>query len=365
MKKHRYAALALCLLFLAGCTKTPAETTPTPEPVTSEPVSSEPNGEESATPTPDSSAEAIPENAVRLWLTKDTAALGAVKLAADGKASGEYYTFLADTDGVAEALVDGKCDAAVLPAGLAAQLYNHGVGVELLALTGRGGLAVYERGQNIQSLWDLDGRIFHACGEGSDEQYILTAVLEANGIDLKELNVEWHHSRDELTERVVEKDADCALLTDISYVTALKSGARAALDLNLEWTNAGLGELPYTGCLVARAEWAEENPDLVNALLEDYRASVEYAKDTDCRAELAKTAAELGVCEEAAALSVLGRSVYGADAGEFDYVPCAELLFITGDDMMNEVQNYYQVLYQTNPASIGGTIPDDAFYRFE
>lgn len=365
MKRNRYAVLALSLLLLAGCTKAPAEVTPTPEPVTSQPISSEPNGEETPTPTPDSSAEVIPENAVRLWLTKDTAALGAVKLAMDGKENGTYYTHLVDVDGAAEALVDGLCDAAVLPAGLAAQLYNRDVGVELLALTGRGGLAVYNRGQNVQSLWDLDGPIFHACGEGSDAQYILTAVLEANDIDLKDLNVEWHSSYEELTERVVQKDADCALLTDLSYVTALKSGARVAVDLDSEWTSAGLGELPYTGCLVARTDWAKENPDKLSALLEDYRASVQYAKDEDYRAELAKAAETLGVCDEATAVSVLGQSAYGAETGALDYVPSAEVVFITGDDMLGEVQSYYQTLYAVEPKAIGGSIPDDAFYYFE
>ena len=36
---------------------------------------------------------------------------------------------------------------------------------------------------------------------------------------------------------------------------------------------------------------------------------------------------------------------------------------ITGaSDMRSAIQGYYEVLYQANPDSIGGGIPDDAFY---
>ena len=43
-------------------------------------------------------------------------------------------------------------------------------------------------------------------------------------------------------------------------------------------------------------------------------------------------------------------------------LPDANLCFITGDDMIDGIQGYYEVLFAADPASIGGSIPDGAFY---
>ena len=35
---------------------------------------------------------------------------------------------------------------------------------------------------------------------------------------------------------------------------------------------------------------------------------------------------------------------------------------ITGEDMKGALSGYLEVLYEQNPESVGGTLPDDAFY---
>ena len=37
-------------------------------------------------------------------------------------------------------------------------------------------------------------------------------------------------------------------------------------------------------------------------------------------------------------------------------------MFETGDEMKADLVNYFQVLYDADPASVGGAMPDDAFY---
>ena len=42
-------------------------------------------------------------------------------------------------------------------------------------------------------------------------------------------------------------------------------------------------------------------------------------------------------------------------------IPQADLVYVDGEDLM-EVSSYYEVLFAADPTSIGGAIPDDAFY---
>ena len=43
-------------------------------------------------------------------------------------------------------------------------------------------------------------------------------------------------------------------------------------------------------------------------------------------------------------------------------LPECNIVCITGEDMKADVAGYAQVLYDADPASVGGTMPDDGFY---
>ena len=40
------------------------------------------------------------------------------------------------------------------------------------------------------------------------------------------------------------------------------------------------------------------------------------------------------------------------------------IAFITGEQMQVNVDTYLNVLYQANPKSVGGAVPDNKFYYF-
>ena len=126
------------------------------------------------------------------------------------------------------------------------------------------------------------------------------------------------------------------------------SDVRAAVDLNDAWTEAGAEGALTMGCVVVRTEFAQQNPEAVEAFLEEYEASIAYMSDPVHAEDAAALAETYGIVPKAA---VAKRAL-----------PDANLCFITGDDMMADIQGYYQVLAAADPASIGGSIPDGAFY---
>ena len=106
--------------------------------------------------------------------------------------------------------------------------------------------------------------------------------------------------------------------------------------------------------IVARTDFIEENPQAVENFLSDYAASVEFMNDPD---NLALSS------DENPAQLVAGYGITAnAQIAEAAIPKCA-LVCITGaSDMRSAIQGYYEVLYQADPDSIGGGIPDDAFY---
>ena len=87
---------------------------------------------------------------------------------------------------------------------------------------------------------------------------------------------------------------------------------------------------------------------MVDAFLDLYGDSISFMSD---EANL----------EEAAALV----AQYGITANETiaaAAIPQCNLTFLTGNEMRDVLAQYYQVLFQANPDSIGGGMPYDAFY---
>ena len=120
---------------------------------------------------------------------------------------------------------------------------------------------------------------------------------------------------------------------------------RVALDLTEEWEKVCDTQL-ITGVTVVRTAYAEEHPDVVAAFLADYAASAQAAND-----DLDGTAA---LCE---AQGVVAKAAIAKAA-----LPACNIVCITGDEMRADVAGYAQVLYDADPAAVGGAVPDDGFY---
>ena len=161
-----------------------------------------------------------------------------------------------------------------------------------------------------------------------------------------EVTVKWHDTADEAL--AATKDGELCMLPALDAYAAVgeDEDIRQALDLSLEWDYAGCDGTPITGCVVVRTDYAQTWPELVEDFLKKLEESVAHMTDPDYLDDAAGDGTWLGI-DPAVAKEVL---------------PEADLRCVTGEDMMDAIQGYYQTLYVTDPASIGGSIPDGAFY---
>lgn len=329
----RLLALGLSLTLLAACkTKTP-DPTPTPaESVTPEPVG------------------------VNVAMLKGTTGLGCAKLMVDGSQDeGCTYNFslLGEATEAVAALTKGEVDIAAVPTNLASTLYHKlDGGVQLAALNTLGVLYILENGESVQSMADLKGKTIHAFGQGANPEFVLNYLLEQSDLTPGEdVTVEWYSSTDEVATRIASGEVELAMLPVPAATTAQiqsQGKVRFAVDLTQVWKDTGAQGVLTMGCLVVRTEFAQAHPEAVDAFLTAYGDSIAYMSDPANLEDAAACAEQAGVIPKAAVAKKA--------------LPDANLCFITGDEMMDGIQGYYQVLFAADPTSIGGSIPDGAFY---
>ena len=99
------------------------------------------------------------------------------------------------------------------------------------------------------------------------------------------------------------------------------------------------------GVMIVRRDFAEQNPDALSAFMDEYKASTEYVNNN--------------IPEAAALIEQYGIMASAALAEQA--IPNCNIVYIDGQQMIDQISPFYQILFDSNPKSIGGTLPDDAF----
>lgn len=264
------------------------------------------------------------------------------------KNTGRYdFTLASAPDQVAAAVVSGSVDIAAVPVNLAAALYQKTQGaVQVLAVNTLGVLYILENGDTVHSLADLEGKTLYATGQAATPEYVLNYLLEKNGLAGK-VDVEYLPEHTELAALLRTGDAAIGMLPEPNVTSVLMGNAKAriALDLTEQWSKVADAEL-VQGCILVRRDFAEQNPKAVQTFLKDYGNSVDFALQNP--AEAADMMERQGIVPKAAI----------AEAA----LPNCNICLITGAKMRQQMDGMLQVLFEANPASVGGSLPDEGFY---
>ena len=344
MKRMVSAALTalLAAVVLAGCSGKPGE---------SSQVSSKTEGSSTQT----ESSTPAEKTAVNVFGIKGPTGIGMVNLMkeADEKNAANDYTFqiVASPDEIVAKISNKEADIAAVPTNLAATLYNKTQGnVQMLAVNTLGVLYMMENGDSIKTVADLRGKTIYTTGQGANPEYVLKYILTKNGLDPeKDVTIEFVAQNDELTALLAAGTAQVAMVPEpsVTAVSLQKAELRIALDMNAEWEKvADEGSKLMMGCVIARADFVKEHPEAVKAFLAEYKTSVDKATgDIEATAALCET---YGIIPKAAIAKKA--------------IPNCNLTYIDGEDMKSQIKGYFDVLYEANNKSVGGKLPDEAFY---
>ena len=100
-----------------------------------------------------------------------------------------------------------------------------------------------------------------------------------------------------------------------------------------------------TGVIVARSDFVEAHPAAVGSFLSAYAASVDWVNANT--ADAAALIGEYGIVDAAVAEKAL---------------PYCNIVCITGAELLEKLPGYLSVLYNADPAAVGGAMPDNSFY---
>ena len=291
---------------------------------------------------------------VRLGGLKGATTIGMLHLldsAEKGETENDYaYTLAAAADELSPLLVKGELDVIAAPVNLASVLYNNTEGkVRFAAVNTLGVLYVVEKdGESVQSVADLAGKTIYATGKGTIPEYSLRYLLTQNGIDPDtDVTIEWKSEPTEIVALMKEDKASVAMLPQ-PFVTVAQTqveNLRVALDLTEQWDMLENGSMFVTAGLIVRSAFIEEHPEEFRKFMEEYKNSTEFCKEN------VENIASL--CEE--------YDIIKAPIAQ-KAIPYCNITFIEGEEMAKAAEGYLRVLFEQNPASIGGAMPDEDFY---
>ncbi len=246
-------------------------------------------------------------------------------------------------------IVTGEVDLAAVPSNLAAILYERsGQKIELLAINTLGVLYVLEDGKEVNSIADLAGKTLYVSGKGATPDFAIQYLLKKHGLEVgKDVILDFSTQHADLASMLVAGRHDLALLPQphVTSVLMQNQNFRIALDLTKEWKGVTGSELPM-GVIVAQKEFIENNKDALLTFLEKYEQSIQLVNNN-----IAKSAALI------AEHNILPNPEVAEQA-----IPFCNIVYIDAANGRAYLEDFFNILFEFSPDSIGGKIPDDGFY---
>lgn len=265
------------------------------------------------------------------------------------------FRMAAGADELLPLMVKGELDIALVPANVAAVLYQKTEGgIAVIDINTLGVLQIVTGTSGVESVADLKGRTIYLTGKGTTPEASLKYVLEANGLTEADYTLEFKSEATEVAAILAENPDAVGLLPQPFVTAALMQNEtlRTALDMNREWMRVenelkgGSSSGMVTGVTVVRKEFLEEYPEAVEEFLKEHALSVETINgDAAAGAVLAVDAgivAKESIAEKA--------------------VPECHITCITGEDMKTDLSAYLDVLAGFDGSLVGGKVPEDDFY---
>lgn len=316
------------------------------------------NKESTKTDTKTNSSESLPEENqetkkdINIGCMKGPTAIGMIKLLSDSDSetskNNYIYTIAGTADEISVGLVNGTLDIAAVPCNLASVLYHKTEGeIVTVAVNTLGVLYIVESGDSIQSVSDLKGKTIYSTGQGTTPEYTLRFLLTSAGLDPdKDVTIEYKSEASEVVA-VLSQNPDAVAMLPQPYVTVAlnnNENLRIALDVTKEWEESSDSTV-VTGVIVARKSFIEANPEAFENFLAEYKDSTTYANSNiDETAELLE---QYDIFKAAIAKKAISY---------------CNVTYMDNEEMVNNVTAYLNVLYEQNPSSIGGSLPEEGMF---
>ncbi len=363
-------ACAMAAALLTGCSASTPKTQETTEAVTAAETAAKETAEEttqekekeSETAGKESEAQTSQEEAgekvtLRVGSMKGPTTMGLVSLmdkSSKKEAEGSYeFTMVTAADELVGQIVSGSLDIALVPANMASILYKKtNKGIAVINVNTLGVLYVVTADESVGTIADLKGKTVYMTGKGTTPDYVFQYLLTANGLDKEDVTVEYKSEATEVAAVLKEQEGAIGLLPQpfVTVALAQNESLHMAMDLNEEWekVQGEDGSRLVTGVTVCRKELLDntDTRKAVELFMDEHYDSASFA-NLNVK-ETAELVASAGIIEKAPVAEKA--------------IPYCSIVCLNGAYMKEILPGYLEVLYQQEPSSVGGELPDDGFY---
>lgn len=244
-------------------------------------------------------------------------------------------------------LLSGEYDIATLPTNLAAILYNKTNEFSLISVTGNGSLYLLSNRSDIKSWKDLKGKKIHNVARASTPGFLFRHLLQKNNISTSDLDIDYKFNHLELAQMLIAGKVESGILPEplVTKVLSSNEEMKVVIDFQNEYMRHYSSSYPLS-CIVVNKSFIKENPEFLENFLQSVKTSINWVKNNPYNAgEMGK---EIG-------LGVTGEIINEA-------VTRMNLTFKSSKESKKELINYYNILYDIDPKSVGGEIPPSDFF---
>ena len=310
---------------------------------------------ESTTASAEETSQNTDGTVVRVASLKGPTSLGLLFLmdkANKGETANTYeFRMATGADEILPLMVKGDLDIALVPANVASILYHKTQGgVEVIDINTLGVLYMVSGEDGLTDFMDLKGKTIYLTGKGTTPDYVLQYLLNANGMSVDDVTLEYKSEATEVASVLAEDPTAIGLLPQ-PFVTAAcmqNDALKVIFDLNEEWNKVqgASGSSMVTGVTVVRKEFLEENEEAVKAFMEEHKASAEAINADPA------TGAALAVEAQIVAKEPIAQKA----------IPDCNITYMDKAEMKQALSGYLEVLFHQDSQSIGGGFPESDFY---
>lgn len=296
--------------------------------------------------------EAVSDPAIRVGSLKGPTSMGLVSLMNSDTSANQYsFNMVTAADELVASVATGKTDIALVPANMASVLYNKTQGgVSVIDINTLGVLYVVSADGSIKSFSDLKGKTVYLTGKGTTPDYVTQYLLKANDLSSGDVTLEYKSEAAEVAATLKEKEGAVGILPQpfATVACAQNENLKTLLDLTEEWNKVqgDSGSRLVTGVTIVRNEFLKDHEEEVKVFLSDHKVSAEAALQNPDE-----------TAEQIAAAGIIEKAPIAKKA-----LPYCNITYIDGKEMKAALSGYLSVLFEQDPASVGGALPADNFY---
>lgn len=265
-----------------------------------------------------------------------------------------------DPDQLRALALDPKApaDFVAMPSNVAANLYNRGVRLQLINISTWGVLWMVSREAGLKTLADFKGKEIVMPFRADMPDIVFQALAQKQGLDpKKDFKLRYVNNPLDAMQLLITRRADHALLAEPAVSVALRKTQsfpisvvaptlHRSVDLQTEWGRLfnRAPRIPQAGIVALGTMLAR--PDVIQKVQTAYADALRWCEQQpDACGQLVASQVKMLTAE-----------------GVADSVRVDNTAFVTAADARDELEFFYRLLYERQPALLGGKLPDAGFY---